>query len=386
MGVRMLSCFLGSKVLYKNTMNGFFSFNVSKSMDIEIWQLGLVYRIFQILVGLYFLFVLFMRDAMWTWHEVPMGSFNAYAGMSGAASIITAATGFGDPTTSGLKYCSNTSFSFDFGGGWDYGNLQNPPECRVFHVNEITTKGVDHFFFATHIAEKHYIGWACGDSTDSDQRSNCSDVGGTVTDYAYGQCECVHQDFYYPVGVENMSLTLEVGYDTTDKFKKDTKKVAGSVNVNEKYQDGDPDTGMFPLSWSVVDVDGNVRAQKNSGTISMTVGDWLEVAGVSLDAANHELGDGVHGPSGVCNATYCSAPRLRTAGVKVDLEMEFYNTDDGAPGTLAWRWDVLTEHHDVRMKIRAKQHTKEWTGLGARLEYEVNPRGPGLMTYHKIER
>ena len=25
--------------MYKNTMNGFFSFNVSKSMDIEIWQL-----------------------------------------------------------------------------------------------------------------------------------------------------------------------------------------------------------------------------------------------------------------------------------------------------------------------------------------------------------
>ena len=34
-----LASLLGSKVLYKNTMNGFFSFNVSKSMDIEIWQL-----------------------------------------------------------------------------------------------------------------------------------------------------------------------------------------------------------------------------------------------------------------------------------------------------------------------------------------------------------
>ena len=123
MTIKLLGCVLGSKYVYKNMFNGFFSFSVSKSMDIEIWQLGLVYRIFQLMVGMYFLFVLFMRDAMWTWQEVPMGSFNAYAGMSGAASIITAASGFGDSSSSGLKYCSNTSFSFDFGGGWDYGNM-----------------------------------------------------------------------------------------------------------------------------------------------------------------------------------------------------------------------------------------------------------------------
>jgi len=93
------------------------------------------------------------------------------------------------------------------------------------------------------------------------------------------------------------------------------------------------------------------------------------VANVDLNAINRDIAGGRLGRN---------APRFRTCGLRVDLQVFFTNKDGDTDKPL---YNAKTIHATAT----ASAATGLWSGRGPRTVYEVYPSGDhGAMTYDKV--
>ena len=59
-------------------LDSYLVYNKPRSISVDIWQVALVYRIFQIMIYLYVLLYMYFYEAGWSYSEIPIGSFNAW--------------------------------------------------------------------------------------------------------------------------------------------------------------------------------------------------------------------------------------------------------------------------------------------------------------------
>ena len=217
-----------------------------------------MYRFFQVCIFCYVLVYMWLFEAAWSYAEVPLGSFNAWGSDNDASTAMREQT---------FEYCNNASYSFVYWEpGWNYGT---PPKCRKLTTNEVTQKGIGSVFFTTVYIEKQTHGWKCTSATDAAERTACTNRAGAVTAHADGQCECVTEEAYFPVAVEQMAMNLNFGYTTSAKFGGS----GGSTNVPAGTTD--PTTGDQPIEVAVLDQSGtNIIPTYASGeTVSLSVSD-----------------------------------------------------------------------------------------------------------------
>ena len=277
-------------------LDRFLVYHKPRSIVIDSWQVGAVYRLLQLAIFVYVALYMYFYEASWAYSEVPMGSFNAWGS---SEADVTAKR-----NPSSFTYCGNESYSFVYWEpGWNYGT---PPECRPLSANEVAVKGLGNVFFTTVYIEFHKYGWVCSDAAaDATQRADCTARGGGVTAHPDGQCECSTSKAYYPMSVEVMHLKMEIAYRTTHRF--------GGAAGSTTSADGDS-----PLPVTLVQQNGE-QQDASGGTVSLTVAQWLSVAGISLEDTVTHTPDYRYDASRCAQYDVCGLPmhypRFRTTGV-----------------------------------------------------------------------
>jgi len=191
------------------TLKTYLYYRTSRQVRVDIWQVGLTYRILQLAVIAYVLWDLIVSNS-YVVSEVPSGTVNAWCdtGRASFAALLAArnATSF--------AYCSSPDHDFMYSAEWSY--VQ--PACRPLQPDEIVTKGVGSVHFTTNIIETIEYGWPCDDAdADATKRGKCEEGGGSV-EQSGNQCICALSTTFYPKGIEDLKLAFEHEYRSTDKL------------------------------------------------------------------------------------------------------------------------------------------------------------------------
>ena len=144
---------------------GLLTYRTSRSIRIDVWQLGLAFRLIQAMIVGMVAYDIFQRDG-WAYSEVPAGRVNAY-GESTAEFVslgtttpacVTAIRTWEPPifaarltpcSPRALSDCSSADHDYVFSNLWSY----IKPECRKLGVAEIYNKNKDSVSFTTSIIE-----------------------------------------------------------------------------------------------------------------------------------------------------------------------------------------------------------------------------------------
>ena len=176
-----------------------------KYIKVDVPIVAIIHRFCQLLAVLLSFTQLYFNDG-WAMAEVPGGMANAW----GEIGTMLATTN--DTTLSSrTPYCSNASFTYVEG---DYAMVA--PQCRVMEPVDIIVKTVDSIFFTTAFLETATKGWPCG--TGGTNEHACLASNGTLFTRDNGQCGCQTSRAIYPLGVDQLAMSLEHAYDTSSEF------------------------------------------------------------------------------------------------------------------------------------------------------------------------
>lgn len=177
---------------YDVDVNELLTFRLEKTVTIQVWQVGLFYRLSQLLVVIYVGVGMHYANT-WAYTEAPMGTVNAWP-ENGDFAAPASLNDFGV-----LPYCENASFSYAYDASFN----MDLPACEVQHPYEITTKEPGQLIFTTAFIEVGEVGWECADTTaDAAQRQACTARGGSARARSSSQCICETTRTVYPVGVD----------------------------------------------------------------------------------------------------------------------------------------------------------------------------------------
>ena len=141
----------------------------AKFMTIDLWYIGVLLRLLQILVIVYFILTTFISGA-WAYSETPRANINAWGETGGARAAATAAGPAPD-------YCSNADYSYKWSDVFNY----EAPECEWLETFEVVEKGKDIVSFTTVYIEQHVTGWPLAAADNEAKTTECASAGGTTT-------------------------------------------------------------------------------------------------------------------------------------------------------------------------------------------------------------
>lgn len=353
------------------------SYTVTKKLKIDIWQLGVIHRSLQFLIIIWILYGL-IEDGKWAFAEQPEGTYNMYVSAGTTQSLIDGASNL----SQSFKYCNDPSYSYAYSPDFRYGD---PPRCRELTTGEATVKGTSDFFFVTFFDERHEFGWTCGGVDEALQYGKCLETaaGMAVRNSSRGfQCRCQTRDSYYPVGVDQMLMAMEISYSTTPTFG----RYNGSTNNPESSAKGSTlEVRLFDQASRNI-LSHRAKAPFTSW-IALSLNELIQAAGLDLDAPNVDLTPDYRTDGTAANPY--RYPRFRTSGVNIKTKIDFTNTNpnvDREHRTLASSLYAILYPGDIRAEITLEPNIKQWGGLGPIMAYEQYPSGPGGRAYHKIER
>ena len=125
-------------------------------MVIDIWQIGIFYRVMQVLIFMYVIWD-FVSNQGWAFQETPMGATNIYISEANSRAIIAEALETSSNINSSFEYCGNSNYAYEYSTEYPYGAADGgPPECRSLAAGEVGEKGLDYFFFTTSYDERHF--------------------------------------------------------------------------------------------------------------------------------------------------------------------------------------------------------------------------------------
>lgn len=247
---------------YDLDMNELLTFRLEKTVTIQVWQVGLVFRLMQIAVVVYIACMLHFANS-WAYNETPMGSVNAWNEQGGFLEHANLAD------YSSLPYCANASLSY----GYDASFVMDSPACEASNPYEVTSKEPGQLIFTTAYIEVREVGWDCGDAaTDTAQRAACTTRGGAVSLRASSQCVCLSDRAVYPVGVDRMVLAFEHAMAAATSDSRFYDLAASSNTVP------DPDQGKLGINSHIVFANGTVKNVSSGVAIRMPLEAWIVAA------------------------------------------------------------------------------------------------------------
>jgi len=285
----------------------FRSFTLNKTITIKNVQVGVVYRVCQLLCAVYIAFSLYVNST-WAYSEVPVGTTNSWLEPGDMSATIE---------TVELPYCKGDgSYSFVLSKDFQYTH----PVCEVSSPNELSSKGHNLLQITTAYIEYRELGFPCalGDLSACTGRKLAS---------LNGQCSCTTSRFVYPMAVEDMYVGFSHSYATTDAFD-----WWGSSSASPDTVEAINTTLIRPIGRTSTDP---VTFASDSNGISFSVADWLDAANVTLDDYNSQLPNGNTG----------AIPRVRTTGALVTVTVNYDNRGPNRRpgGGLYWFWGRANE-------------------------------------------
>ena len=341
MGYKQLSCL---ERLAARLPPGVLAYKSPKFIKVDVPAVAVLHRCLQLLVFLLALVQLYFNDA-WALAEVPSGTSNGW----GEVGTMLKTTN--DPLLiSKTQYCFNDTHSYSEG---TY-NFERP-QCEALLPGELTVKTPNSIFFTTAVFETTTHGWPCAAdaATGGTRRIACSADGGSPYDRSNGQCGCVSTRAIYPLAVEEMIMNFEHSYDT---------------DLLGLYGNSVDSTGF----WSDAIFANGTRKRFEAGEVlSMPVSEWLTAANLSLDDTNDAVRRDVLG----------RAPRKRTTGVTVRVQVEYTNQDLNVKRAVPGK-------KTVHAFVRSKAEHGTWTSGGAWVSWHNEPKLPRTVPqeYHLVER
>ena len=230
---------------------GLLTYRTSRMIRIDVWQLGLAFRLIQAAIVGFVAFDIFQRHG-WAYSEVPAGRVNAY----GESTAEFVAIGTTSPA-----YCSSADHDYVFSSLWSY--IQ--PGCRKLDVAEIYNKNKDSVSFTTSIIESVEYAWPCAGIEAPFKRAQCAEIGAPVVPTGL-QCKCVDTNVYYVKGVEAITVAFEHGYTTTPALNLEgdsAVKAAGEAALDTELS--------FP--------NGTKRTYVAGETIRLTLAELVSISG-----------------------------------------------------------------------------------------------------------
>lgn len=340
------------------------TYRSNKYIRVDVPLVAVIHRSCQLVAVLIALAQLYFEDG-WAVAEEPGGMANAWV-ETGNMLVATDDTTLSARTT----YCSNPSYSYVEGI-----YAMAAPECRGMMTSELITKTTDSAFVTTAFSETVTIGWPCEDvdatgsgayaaatgASAEENEATCAASNGTLFNRSNGQCGCQDTRAYYPLAVEQLSMSLEHAFDTSTAFG---DWEGSSVEA----------AGGSGLETFVVFKNGTTRKFNAGEVMAMPLSAWFNIAGVDLDAKNQAVRRDDRG----------NLPPMRTTGVNVRVDILYSNVDRATkrPATSEGRRDVHAE-----VKLRPEYGT--WTGVGVQAIWVVFPADQDDSVpqhYHLVER
>lgn len=350
-------------------------FAAPKFVVIKDWRLGLLLRIFQVIIFGYVLFTIF-REASYQITEVPNGIvtplaqfpdddrlalFNRFANIDRAQLLETA------------TYCSNNTFNFEWNG-----QTFEDIRCALLDLSSLAARGETEFFFATFMSLNKFM-WvrnnddgSCPDpDVESEREGSDLPVGSTLLNLTPNgdNAVCLYQNIeqYFPIEPEAGTLSFLHSYQTSTTIGKEGS-LPRTILQAPGFKENEDERIEFEEGKAV--------------TLNLT--QWLDLAGVKLDqtlddqpnkqfAATRENED-VLG-SGDFDGEF---PRARVSGVQIVLTLNYYQ---GNTAPSAFRDLVGGGANDAFCVIDVEPRF-QWTVQGSDTRYMINsPRDPIFLQF-----
>ena len=348
-----------------NDWRAFLPYTTQRRIRIDVWQLGLAFKLLQLAIIIFLCIDLFKKNE-WAHSEVPGGRVNAYGESIDAFTKAKA--------DNQLEYCSSAKHDYEYGDDPNSMYKYVKPECRVLEPEEAVTKAIGAVTFTTSIIETIDFAWKCRNETSFDLdldalvkegKCNASKYiqGLTVVD-EYSplngvdrvQCKCLIREMYYVKGVEHMGIVFEHGYKTTNQ--------AGSLHGSSEIPADGLSTKIGPDTYH-----GGDRIKMSLEELIA-----LNSRGYSLDTKNPDAAPDPNPSDGD------GRPFFRVTGMKLRVDIEYDNLNkDGTAG-------VANKDVDAKIKVTAEGG---WAGPGAQVFIMEAPSfdaASGTNSYAKMVR
>ena len=272
------------------------TFKMERKVTLEVWQVGLVHKVLQLVVVAFVLIQLAMGSA-WAYSSAPIGSVNAWPDSGNWATYMSELEDEHAP-----PYCSNADFSYGYDASFEMYN----PQCEPLAPQEISSKGPKVVHYTTALIESVETGWPCSADVNATRQAECTTGGGVVsTQLGARQCICTTSRTVYPIGIEEMNLYFEHAFTGGDKFedRKGSSSYAagaeGAIDTTIMYNKGEEKIAG--------------PTYQSGEPIGMRVVDWLLAAELDLNAENPELTPDYKDGT--------TLPRLRSTGLTIDVRV-----------------------------------------------------------------
>ena len=308
------------KFLRKNVLE--LSYLTEKRTLIRDWRLALLYYF---LLGGVVTYVVtsLVSGKSYIMTEVPTGVASAW-GLGGDDFYELQKNAEKDATEEDCDNCGFcddvNKYAFNYSANYVYDNMK----CGYFTAGEMISKlpSGNVIFFATHVTQTLASRYKATATTTGDVTTyTCQDAttkanfGGTdATQIIEGRCTTTKEYNYIIPGMEGSRMAFDHSYDTTSEQFSGTKP---KTYVRKK--DSDKDEYVF----------------EPGKTVSLTMKEWLELAGVDLDKPLNEQpgnfegtleglkGSGADGS--LDNSDTYPYPRL--SGVRLNILVRYFNYD-----------------------------------------------------------
>ena len=181
-----------------------FTYTTPRFVSVDIWQIGLLYRLGCVGILTYVLWQMFASGS-YSESDAPLGSINAWSeGLKPGINLFASGA---------FSYCSSATHDYIYSPNFRY--IQ--PACRVLSSTEVVTKSIDSLSFTTGFIETSVLKWRCGDESSNLETAaklaTCSQLGSSVVsggasiefpDGNPAQCSCTATQPLYVKGVEDM--------------------------------------------------------------------------------------------------------------------------------------------------------------------------------------
>ncbi len=300
------------KFLRKNVLE--LSYLTEKRTLIRDWRLAILY--YFLLVGVVaYVVTSLVSGKSYIMTEVPTGVASAW-GLGGDDFYELQKN-----ATEGTGICGDVNkYAFNYSANYVYDNMK----CGYFTAAEMISKlpSGNVIFFATHVDYRLTARYTATATTTGDVTTyTCEDAtikanfGGTdATQVIEGRCTHSKRYNYIIPGMEGSKMEFDHSYDTTSEQFSGTKP---KTYVRKK--DSDKDEHVFEPGESV----------------SLTMKEWLELAGVDLDKPFDEQPGNFEGTleglkgsgsdGSMDNSTDYPHPRL--SGVRLNILVRYFNYD-----------------------------------------------------------
>jgi len=325
------------------------SFATPKYTVIHDWRLAITQYLLTVGVAIYVIYMIMAQrqyERVWK----PESSVSFWAdGWNLNTANVEYLTGEYDPI-----FCNKNASYNVAAGSWYLWNY----ECVPLGHAEMHQKDPSQMFIMSNFDDKHVYKGDCDvinsiiDCTPYDQ----------VTEYSWdsqelnGTCICSKKQSYFPVGTEHMNVTFNVDIYAVDDIKEERIFETSASELKIQILNHDD---------KIVHTIDNTKPSvaESFSAISLSVEEWLELSGYSLDSLNPTVGasdeqDWVCGYGTICSTGTNTGSYLRTTGAAITMSLTFSGTEGNV---------IL----DVKPVLGGG-----WQSMGSKVNYITYPEMP----------